>query len=134
MKRVLIVDDDEEICQEMTQILRDEGYEAKAVFDGLSARELIGKEKFDVILLDLKIPGMNGLELLKDIKKKPSAPFVLVLSARPMHRLMKEKGAFSQNKESEDEEEEIFTLSDGFINKPFNIEILLDRIKQLTAA
>jgi DNA-binding response OmpR family regulator len=130
--RVLIVDDDEEICQEMTQILKDEGYDAKAVYNGLDAKSLLDRERFDVVLLDLKIPGLNGLELLRLIKKREDSPCVLVLSARPMKRLMKEKGVFTGSKEHEDEEEEIFTLSDGFINKPFNIEMLLDKIKELT--
>lgn len=134
MKRVLIVDDDEEICQELTQILNDEGYQAKSVYDGETAREFLAKEKFDLILLDLKIPGLNGLELLRIIKKQKDFPRVLIISARPMKRLMKEKGVFSANKESEGEEEEIFSLADGFINKPFNIELLLNRVKELTSA
>lgn len=131
MKRVLIVDDDEEICQEMAQIITDEGYEAQAVYNGLTAKDRLASEKFDLVLLDLKIPGMNGLDLLKLIKKRENSPCVLVLSARPMKRLMKEKGVFSTNNEGEDEEEQIFSLSDGFINKPFNVELLLARIKEL---
>lgn len=134
MKRVMIVDDDEEICQEMSQILVDEGYEARAVFNGLAARDLQAKEKFDLVLLDLKIPGMSGLELLQLIKKRPNSPLVLVLSARPMRRLMKDKDVFAASKENEDEEEQIFSLADGFINKPFNVEQLLERIRELLAA
>ncbi|MGE5308632.1 MAG: response regulator transcription factor [Deltaproteobacteria bacterium] len=133
MKKVLIVDDDEEICQELAQIIKDEGYDTRAVYNGIAAKDELASKKFDLVLLDLKIPGINGLDLLKMIKREKENPCVLVLSARPMRRLMKEKAAWGSNKEGEDEEDEIFSLADGFINKPFNVELLLDKIKELTA-
>ena len=67
--RIVIVDDDEDICRNLADILSDLGYRAEVVHDGPSALELVRRESFDVALLDLKMPGMDGLTLYREIKK-----------------------------------------------------------------
>jgi len=130
-KRVLIVDDDEEICEEMSEILSDKGYSVRTVFDGLKAWELIKREDFELLLLDLKIPGLSGENILEAAKSAGIRAKILVLTGRPMKKLLKSGAGFSKEDESDSSEKEILGLCDGFINKPFDIDNLLKTIKNL---
>lgn len=67
--RIMIVDDDADICRNLSDILVDLGYRAEAAHDGPSALELVRRTPFDVALLDLKMPGMDGLTLYREIRK-----------------------------------------------------------------
>lgn len=129
-KKILMVDDDEEICQEMSQILADEGYKIETAFDGISARDLIASNSYDLILLDLKIPRLSGFELLKLIKKN-DGPKVIVVSARPMKKLSREKSFIGESGTSDEEEEKILQLADEFINKPFDVDNVLKKIEEV---
>jgi len=127
-KKVLIIDDDEEICEELSEILRDEGYQVEAAYDGLKASRMIGLSKYGLILLDLKLPNLSGFELLKMIRQKNIQSKILILTGRP---LLKKKyflmGLATQTKE----EENILNLANGIINKPFDVEFLLNTIRGL---
>ncbi len=63
--KILIVDDNEALCQNLSDILELEGYDTIGVYDGYQAIESIKKSKFDVVLLDFKMPGLSGLDTLK---------------------------------------------------------------------
>jgi two-component system, NtrC family, response regulator HydG len=65
---ILLVDDDIDICANMADILGDLGYRVEAAHDGPSAPELVRNRPFDVALLDLRMPGMDGLTLYREIK------------------------------------------------------------------
>lgn len=65
--KILIVDDERAIRNSLREVLADEGYEADCAEDGASALEMIDKEKFDVIFCDIKMPVMDGVELLEKI-------------------------------------------------------------------
>ena len=67
--RLLVVDDDEDTCQNLSDILGDLGYEVQVMHDGPSALRLAKDKTFDIALLDLKMPGMDGLELYRELKK-----------------------------------------------------------------
>jgi len=67
--RILVVDDDSIIQQFLTKVLGEEGYEVETTENGEDALERIGSEDYDVILLDVKLPGMSGIELYKYIQK-----------------------------------------------------------------
>ena len=67
-KRILIVDDEEVYRKVLTNSLTDIGYETKAVNNGLEALEEIRRKKYSIILLDVKMPGMDGIELLDRIQ------------------------------------------------------------------
>ena len=67
--RLLIVDDEEEILQMLRRNLELEGYEVTLATGPLDALELMKTELFNLILTDIKMPGMNGVELLQEIKK-----------------------------------------------------------------
>jgi two-component system nitrogen regulation response regulator NtrX len=79
MKTVLVVDDDKAIRSTIKMILNYDGFETHFVGDGPSALEAVGERTFDLILLDIKMPGMDGLEVLQKIKeKKPEIPVVMI--------------------------------------------------------
>ena len=131
-KKILIVDDDEEICEELAEILRDEGYAVETVSNGLAARSLIEKKVFHLLMLDLKIPEVTGVELLEFIRKKRLPLKVLVVTARPMG-----KQEIVQQKDSivpDAKEQRLLKAADGIIPKPFDIPLLLARVKQLLRA
>ena len=65
--KVLIVDDERAIRNSLGEILSDEGYTVDKAEDGTTGYEMIGKEHYDVIFCDIKMPGMDGLELLDKI-------------------------------------------------------------------
>lgn len=67
-KKVLIVEDDLPIVQATSFKLNQEGIHTDAVFDGASAMEKVKKEKYDLVLLDLRLPGKDGFEVIKEIR------------------------------------------------------------------
>ncbi len=66
--RILVVDDDIDICANLCDILLDLGYHVQIAHDGPSALDLVRRHRFDVVLLDFKMPGMDGLTLHREIK------------------------------------------------------------------
>ncbi len=78
---LLIVDDDVDTCRNLTDILTDLGYHVDTAHDGPSALELVRKKTYDVALLDLKMPGMDGLELYREIKKLQAGTVAMVVTA-----------------------------------------------------
>lgn len=67
--KILLVDDEKIFADNMAKLLRSRQYKVTAVYDGESAIKELEKENFDVVVLDLKMPGMNGITTLKEIKK-----------------------------------------------------------------
>jgi DNA-binding response OmpR family regulator len=128
-KKILIVDDDEEICEEFSEILREESYAVDTAFDGLKASLMIVKGRYDLIILDLKLPGLSGFELLDLIRKKKIPSRVLILTGRPLLNKKALRGLPGTNKE----EEKILKLADGIINKPFDVKWLLNKIQELVS-
>lgn len=79
MPRVLVVDDDESVCTATKIVLEASGFEAVAVTDGKSALEAMRSRQFDVVIVDLFMPGMNGLDVASAIRKAtPHIPIVAV--------------------------------------------------------
>ena len=79
MYRVLVVDDDEQMRVALSATLKHLNYDAKIAKDAKEALKILKKEKFDVILSDLKMPKMDGVEFLKEVKKMGiSSPFIMI--------------------------------------------------------
>jgi two-component system nitrogen regulation response regulator NtrX len=78
--RILIVDDEAGIRESLTSILRDERYAVDAVASAEEALERVGKSDFEVILLDIWLPGIDGLEALSRIQAAPRPPAVIMIS------------------------------------------------------
>lgn len=115
MAKILIIDDSMLSRRMLRKILEEASYEVIEASDGYSAIELFSLEKPDLVMLDLTMPGINGFDVLKQLKAiKPSAK-VIVASAdvQTMTRDL------------------VFSLgADGFINKPFVAEEIIDLIKK----
>jgi two-component system copper resistance phosphate regulon response regulator CusR len=79
--KILIVEDEPKVAQFLKNGLEENGYEAELAYDGLSAEKLVKSNSYDMFILDIIIPGINGLELCKRLKNiNPSLP-VLMLTA-----------------------------------------------------
>lgn len=112
MNKILLVDDDEELTELVTEYLTVEGFDVFAVHDGKSGLEHGGSEKYDLMILDVMLPKMNGFEVLRKLRESSSLP-VLMLTARgeDMERIVGlESGA------------------DDYLSKPFNPRELVARI------
>jgi two-component system, NtrC family, response regulator HydG len=78
---ILVVDDDEDTCRNLSDILTDLGYHVETAHDGFAALELVRRRPYDVALLDLKMPGMDGLTLYREIRKLRAETVAIVVSA-----------------------------------------------------
>lgn len=113
MERILIIEDEEKIARFIELELKYEGYEVEKAFNGRVGLELATTQPFDLILLDIMLPELNGLEVLRRIRKISNVPIIL-LTARD---------AVSDKVAGLD------SGADDYITKPFAIEELLARIR-----
>jgi len=112
MKRILIIEDDKSISELQKDFLEMSGYEVMCAFDGQTGLSLIQSQSFDLIILDLMLPGKNGFEILKEITDTTQIP-VLIVSAKS------------------DEPNKIKGLNlgaDDYITKPFGMGELVARV------
>lgn len=80
--RILLVEDEVDLCDSIAEGLQLDGYAVDTCYDGGAAGALIAAEPYDLVVLDLNLPGMDGLELLAKIRKQDLSLKVLILSAR----------------------------------------------------
>lgn len=78
---ILLVEDDETFRSFLRTILEDDGYEVKIAGDGIKGLRLLRQENFDLVISDLKMPGMGGLELFRETRNDPSPPQFIFLTA-----------------------------------------------------
>lgn len=78
---ILVVDDDVDACHNLTDILMELGYRVDFAHDGSTALELVRKETYDVALLDLRMPGMDGLTLYREIRKISAGTVAIIVTA-----------------------------------------------------
>lgn len=117
-KKILIIDDDTELCEELSQILQDQGYAVDLAYDGRSGEIKIDQNPYEIVILDYKLPGENGGEVLKRIKAKKPKMAVFIVSGRPqLEKYLMEN--------------DLSGLVAGVMNKPFDVEALLDKLKLL---
>jgi two-component system, OmpR family, KDP operon response regulator KdpE len=76
--RILLVDDDAQICRVMRTAFKAEGYEIDETGSGEKALELIGSRKYDVVLLDINLPGKSGVDTCKEIRVTSGVPIIMV--------------------------------------------------------
>ena len=111
--RVLIVDDEKLLVKGLAKSLKNEGYEIEVAYDGESARGKLGKTEFNLIILDIMLPGIDGLTLCREIRSVSGVP-IIMLTARG------------------DDIDKIVGLemgADDYLAKPFNVRELLARMK-----
>jgi len=113
--RLLIVDDDMELCSLLKEFLQREGFTVECVHDGRNGLEAAKQGNYDLIVLDVMLPGLDGFELLKQLRRESRVP-VLMLTARgeDIDRIVGlELGA------------------DDYLPKPFNPRELTARVKAI---
>lgn len=113
--RILIVDDNPEIREIIHILLEGEGYEVLEAKDGMTALKLLKEEEFDLIILDIMMPGLNGYQTCTEIRRSSNAP-ILFLSAR--------------TKDS-DKTLGFSSGGDDYLAKPFSYSELISRSKAL---
>ena len=117
--RVLVVDDNEEFCQNVADILELKGYEVVSAYDGLKALELVRQDGFALVLMDISMPVMDGVETFKRVKAiAPDTPVIMV-TAFAVEDLIREalrEGAFGSLKKPLDFDE-LFNLIEQVIGK-----------------
>jgi two-component system response regulator HydG len=79
--RILVVDDEVDTCRNLSDILTDLGYHVDTAHEGLAALELVRRNRYDVALLDLKMPRMDGLTLYREIKKISAGTVAIIVTA-----------------------------------------------------
>jgi DNA-binding response OmpR family regulator len=112
MKQILIVEDDTTIRQELSELLKNSGYQVKTIEKFANVKEQMLALCADLILLDINIPELNGEMLLKEFRKESQTPVIMVTSRSS-------------------EMDEVLSMSfgaDDYITKPYNPTILLLRI------
>ena len=81
-KKILIVDDEQSIVQSLSGLLSDEGFQVSTAVNGYEALKIIDSESPDVVLLDIWMPGMDGIETLREIKKYNPHIQVIIIPTR----------------------------------------------------
>lgn len=115
--RLLVVEDERALCESIAKGLRLDGYEIDTVFDGEEAMGIISTDSYDLIILDLNLPGMDGLDILKNMRASDNETNVLILSAR---------GGLNDKIEGLD------SGANDYLCKPFHFEELEARVRSLT--
>ncbi len=123
-KNILIIEDDAELCEELREILQDEGYSVETAYTGPEAREKISEDNFSLILLDLKIPEADGMDMMKHLKQDRPERKIVIMSGNPdiAEAAGMEGGSITGK---------IGASADAALLKPFSIENLISLIKRL---
>jgi two-component system KDP operon response regulator KdpE len=111
--RILVVDDEPQLCRALRSTLSALGFVVADAASGEAALERVREEKFDLILLDINLPGFNGLETCRAIRARSDVS-ILMLTVRDR---------------SEDKIEALDAGADGYVTKPFDVNELLARIR-----
>ena len=115
--RLLIVEDEKELCDTISKSLYESGYEVDTCYDGDEAFDYILTEEYDLIVLDLNLPGMDGMDILRELRKENEETKVLILSARS---------------QIIDKVEGLDAGANDYMEKPFHLQELEARIRSLT--
>jgi len=119
MIKILLMEDDEEMCEELKSVLEAESYFVKISHNREEGMDFIKKSGYCIVLLDLKMPGINGRQVLKQIKNEYPLTKVIILTGSPLPKdLLQEK-------------DPILQLADSLINKPFDPAHLITIINKL---
>ena len=114
MTRILLVEDEEKLARFVELELTHEGYQVDKAFDGRTGLDMAEKGGYDLLLLDIMLPGLNGLEVLRRLRKNDDHVPVIMLTARDA--VMDKVTGLDMG-------------ADDYVTKPFSIEELLARIR-----
>lgn len=115
--RILIVEDERALCDTIARSLRNLAYSVDCCYDGQQALDLLDVETFDLIVLDLNLPHVDGMTVLRELRKTDCETKVLILSARG---------------EVSDKVAGLDAGANDYLTKPFHLDELAARIRSLT--
>lgn len=114
--KILLVEDEKRMAQALVEILRLEKYEVDHCADGVSGRDAVESNVYDIIILDVMLPGMDGFEIVKSARLKGICTPVLMLTAKS---------------ELDDKVTGLDSGADDYLTKPFMMKELLARLRAL---
>lgn len=114
--RILLIEDERKLSNAIAKGLREEAYSVEQAFDGLKGEEMGFMQEHDLIILDLMLPGMDGLTLCQNLRQQRIQTPILILSARG---------------QVEDRVKGLNLGADDYLAKPFEFEELLARVRSL---
>ncbi|MDO4833770.1 MAG: response regulator transcription factor [Bacillota bacterium] len=115
--KLLVIEDEHALCDTIARNLRRLAYSVDCCYDGDKALELLSVEKYDLVLLDLNLPGKDGMTVLRTLRQSDQETRVLILSARS---------------DVEDKVEGLDAGANDYLEKPFHLAELEARIRSLT--
>lgn len=115
--RLLVVEDEHDLCDTIVKSLRRQAYSVDSCYDGEKAIEILADEKYDLIVLDLNLPGKDGMTVLRTLRETDNETKVLILSARS---------------EITDKVDGLDAGANDYMSKPFHLAELEARIRSLT--
>ena len=116
-KEIILVDDDKYSLETLSKLLTEDGYKVVGCLNGKEALEKMKNKKYDIIITDLRMPEMGGIELLKNIKKiNPEISVIIITAFGEVDTYLEaiDSGAFD------------------YINKPINYEVLLKLLRTIS--
>lgn len=115
MNRILIIDDDRELCNLIKRSMKEEDIEADCCYSGRSALVMIGENEYQLVILDVMMPGIDGFETLERIRKESNLPILMLTSKNDS--ISKVRG--------------LRAGADDYLTKPFDMDELTARIISL---
>lgn len=115
-RKILIVDDEAEICSVLRLFFQKQGYQVVTCTDGDGAIGLVSQERPQLVILDMKMPGISGVEVLRILREKRSAAKVIMLSA------VKDDGVI---------QETLRLGADAYLTKPFRLDHMAQLVESV---
>lgn len=116
MAKILLVEDDEDLAVTISDMLTDERHTIDTMHDGISAAELLKNQIYEVIVLDWNLPGLSGIEILKNFRAAGGGTPVIMLTGN---------GAIAEKEQGLD------SGADDYLTKPFDLKELAARVRSL---
>ena len=113
--RILLVEDDEHICNTVKAFLTEAGYRVDACLRGDAAQVRFYENIYQLVILDIMLPGINGYELLRDFRKQNNTPILMMTAIS----------------DDENQIRAFDALADDYVTKPFKMQLLLKRVEAL---
>ena len=113
MVKICLIDDDQNILASLSLALKSEKFDVETYTDGISGLEALEKDNFDIAILDIKMPRLDGLEVLQKLRNSSDIPVIFLTS-------------------KDDEIDQLLGLkmgADDYITKPFSQKLLIERVK-----
>ncbi|MBI5556101.1 MAG: response regulator [Deltaproteobacteria bacterium] len=115
MTEIMVVDDDLDLRESMAEVLGGAGFAVTLAADGVAALEIIGRQKFDLILLDLVMPGLGGLEVMRRLREKsPRLPVIMLSAFASVENAVEAMRQGAQD----------------YVTKPFRVDTLLTSVRR----